>query len=354
VTARMPTGGHILALLSIAVITVAQPVRAQSDAGAEAEAMFREGKRLLEQQDFTHACPKLAESYRLDPATGALLALAVCHEGQGKTATAWAEYSDVASRAKAEGRSDREAAAREKIAALGSKLSTLTISVPPDVGSIEGFRVQRDGADVGPAVWGVAIPVDPGTHVVEATGMAKSAWRTTVVVGALADKKSIEVPRLVEMVQEGKAGFGVEAQRAGPQMAPAVPNVILQGSPASRPEPTPPPPPPRGRYFKTYSIVLGAAGGAALAAGGIVWLISNNRFDNLQTECNNGCTIEDRQAKINDIVTLDKWAAGLAISGGILAGTAAVLQWALPHSEEDHAYLTVDPMSRALLFGGQF
>src|ERR1022692_323786 len=127
-----------LVALSILSIALAGTAIAQSDQGAEAEVLFRAGKRLLELQYFTNACPKLAESYRLDPATGALLALAVCHEGQGKTATAWAEYGDIASRSKAEGRSDRERAARERISALGAKLSTLTISVGPEAAASEG------------------------------------------------------------------------------------------------------------------------------------------------------------------------------------------------------------------------
>src|SRR5690242_4971467 len=69
----------------------------QRDAAA-AEALFEEAKRLFEQGDHGAACPKFSESYRLDPATGALFALALCHERAGKIASAWVEFMETAGR----------------------------------------------------------------------------------------------------------------------------------------------------------------------------------------------------------------------------------------------------------------
>jgi hypothetical protein len=185
-----------LATALFAVPALAPPALAAPRDPAAAEALFAESQKLMAAQDYARACPKLEESYRLDPATGALFALALCHEKQGKLASAWVEFMDVASRASAEGYGDREKSAREHAEALRDRLAFLTVEVDPTTASLPNLVITRDGIALGPAAWKSPIPIDPGPHVVVATAPGHEPWTTNIVVAEGANKKTVVVPKL--------------------------------------------------------------------------------------------------------------------------------------------------------------
>jgi hypothetical protein len=143
---------------------------------------------------YLEACPKLAESYRLDPATGALLATALCYERAGRLASAWAAYTEAAARAKQEGSVDREEVARAKATELEPKLAKLVIELEPGA-SVPGLSVSRDGLVVGEGVFGTALPVDPGPHVVEARAPGRKPF-SAHVESAGAGLVSVKIPAL--------------------------------------------------------------------------------------------------------------------------------------------------------------
>lgn len=130
-------------------------------------------------QDYATACPKFAESQRLDPASGTLLNLAVCHELQGKLATAWSEYKEVIALARKEANQQREALASKRTREIEPKLSKLAVVVPEGV-RVPGLVVILDGVPVGEPAWGVAAPADQGAHVIEARAHGRVAWKTQV------------------------------------------------------------------------------------------------------------------------------------------------------------------------------
>src|SRR5689334_20317483 len=76
-------------------------------ASARAEEAFQRARQLMGQNDFSMACPWLEEAYGLDHGGGTLLALALCHEGEGKLATALEEFRQSLKVAVRTQRSDR-------------------------------------------------------------------------------------------------------------------------------------------------------------------------------------------------------------------------------------------------------
>jgi hypothetical protein len=183
------------ALVAALGVLVHTPPAAAQSTGVMAEALFQEGKRLMADGNYAEACPKLAESQRLDPGAGALTALALCHKAQGKTASAWSEFKEVLSLARRDGRKDREQVAQDGIVELEPKLSRLLLDVTREA-IAQGVEVRLDDTVVSRAVFGQPIPVDPGTHHLEARAPGKHPFSTTVDIAEAHDDKSVLVEAL--------------------------------------------------------------------------------------------------------------------------------------------------------------
>ncbi|WP_438029453.1 hypothetical protein [Sorangium sp. So ce233] len=161
---------------------------------AQAEALLDEGKQLMKKGKLAEACPKIEESYRLSPRSATLLALATCHEKQGKIATAWSEYIDLGAAARKEGNKRLEADAKARGAKLELRLPRLTLNVPR-AAAVEGLEVTLDGTPVDSAGWGQARPIDPGQHKVSASAPGRKRWEQTVTIKR-GDRKAVTVPAL--------------------------------------------------------------------------------------------------------------------------------------------------------------
>jgi hypothetical protein len=207
-----------------ASLTLAATARAGGDDVATAQVLFDDGKRLMAQERWSDACPKLQESQRLAPAIGTEYNLADCLEHQGKLASSWAAFLDVVDQTHKRGEAQREAAAKARAAAIAPKLGKLTIQVPIRA---PGLEVLRDGVALPPEVWGVAVPVDAGDHRVEARAPGRTSWTSTVRT-ADAATATTNVPDLVPApvvppppdTTTGPAPSSSSPGSAPPQLAP--------------------------------------------------------------------------------------------------------------------------------------
>lgn len=309
----MRPNAALLALILACSSLTATYAHAQGSGTALAETLFREGRRLMDEKRYGEACPKLAESHRIDPATGTLLALALCHEGQGKTASAWAEYTDVAARARGEGNKEREAAARQRAAGLESKLSRLTIRVAAPVAAIQGLAVSTDGVAQPKEAWGMAVPVDPGDHVIEATAPGHKPSRLTVKIGAERDNKEASIPAL-------------EADASAPPVAAAPTNTAPRPLVTAAPEP-PIPPREDSSGLRTAGWVVGGVGVIGLGLGTVFAVQAMGRNKASKDDCNGDiCGPQGFSDRLDAISSGNRATIGF-VAGGILAagGLAMVL-----------------------------
>jgi hypothetical protein len=204
---------HGLASLLAAAFVSFWPLTARAQSETEvalADALYRQARDLMAAGNYDEACPKLAESHRLDRATGTLLNLAACHERQGKLASAWLEFSDALPSARRDGRPDRAKFAEDHLTDLEPKLSHLTLTVPTDADD-PNLELSLDDTPIGRAARGVPAPVDPGHHVVVAKAPGKQTWSQAIEIGLIADQETVTIPKLE----------AAPASVAAPNLAPA-------------------------------------------------------------------------------------------------------------------------------------
>jgi tetratricopeptide (TPR) repeat protein len=178
---------------------VVSPAQAQSSGRnpAAAQALYDEARRLVQAGNFQGACPKFKESYQLDPGGGTLLNLADCYEKQGRLALAWSTFKDALVVAQRDRRDDRVEFANQHIASLESRLAHITVYVAEDA-RVPGLSVSVDGSPLGEAAWGVAMPADPGKHIVRAEAPGKRPFITSIEVASpKAVRESVEIPPLL-------------------------------------------------------------------------------------------------------------------------------------------------------------
>jgi hypothetical protein len=137
-----------------------------------AETLFRAGREAMKQGAYAEACPKFAESQRLDPSPGTVLNLAVCEEGLGLVATAWARFRALLDTL--DPADPRARIAREHAQALEPTLPRLRIRFEP--AAPPGVVIRLDGATLGRAAEGVFMPIDPGEHRLEVSDASGSLY----------------------------------------------------------------------------------------------------------------------------------------------------------------------------------
>jgi hypothetical protein len=207
-------GKPFIAMFAIAIVTSARPVRAQQ---SEADKLFDEAAALMKDKKYAEACPKFEASNKLDPQVGGLLWLADCYDRNGQTASAYKTYKDAQKMAiEKKDKQQRDKVAQKHLNQIEPHLTKLTILAPQE-GKPDGLEVTRDGEKLEGSDLGLAVPLDPGMHVITATAPKYKEWKkkievsgdgntVTMTIGPL-EKEEVAAPP-PPPVEEGDPGFG--------------------------------------------------------------------------------------------------------------------------------------------------
>jgi hypothetical protein len=242
----------------------------------------------MDKGDYPAACGKLEESQRLDPGGGTILNLALCHEKQGRPATAWAEFIEALGIARRDHRQARVDLAEEHIAKLEPTLSKMTIVVPPESDE-PTLEVTRDGAAVGRAAWGMPFPVDPGEHRVQAEASGKTPFRSTITVGPgpAPALLTVRIPKLdsapAEGVPEAAMPGGGQVAAAAAVSPAAGPKPESAGAPGERTADKAPPA--HSSAQTTWGWATIGLGGAGIIAGGVLTGLAVSKQSQSEDRC---------------------------------------------------------------------
>ena len=305
------------AVLATALVAPAVARAQRNDDLARADALFNAAKALLEAGQNVDACAKFAESERLAPGLGVTMYLADCYERIGRTASAWTEFRSAEGLARQ--RSDKRAdIARARAQALEPKLDRLTIVVAPTV-PLAGLQVLRDGAVVAPEEWGIAVPVDPGDHVVLVSAPGHAQRALPAHLAPENPSVTLRIDRLDD----------TPSLAVAPGPAPAAgspPSSAATASTSSEPTPAPSDNPDPGKTRRWIGIAVGGAGVVGVALGAVFGLGAKSKLDQSNDgHCDHadtcdptGLSLRKDASQAAGASTVAFVVGGVALAGGIV------------------------------------
>ena len=289
---------------------------------ALAETLFRDAQRAMKAGNYAEACPKFAESHRLDPAVGTLMNLAACHEAAGQLASAWAEFTDAAAWAKREGRADRLKVLEERLKQIEPRLSTATVVVAATTAELS---VELDGSLIGRPAWNTPMPINPGRHKLRVSAPGFKEYTTEFDVGREKDAKRVEVPAL-EPAPAAPTPAAPTAANDGQAPAQPAPSATAASKPSSA-----------SRTKRVAAYVTAGTGLALVGVGGFFGVRALSKMSESDDECpGDRCTRTgaDRSVQANSAANV----ANVCVGVGLAAiGVGAYLYFTSGSSKSEQA-----------------
>ncbi len=313
---------RVLLAGSLIIGTLLGAPKARAQDVAAAEALFNEGRRLLDSGDTAAACEKFAESQRLDQSPGTGLNLASCNQRLGRLATAWGQYLVAKRLAQGQGRQAIADEAAAKAAELEPQLSYVKLHVqsPP-----EGLKVAIGDTELAGAALGSKLPIDPGRQTLMVSAPDHQTLEQAIEVGEAGTVTEVIVPRLQRK------------DDASPAAAP--PPTTAPDVEDQPPETTP------VQADHTLAYVLGGVGVVGVAGGVVLGLMASSKNDEAldmcdgqTTNCPPGTIKKSDEAKgystagiiVGGVGVVSLGVAAVLYFSGNEAAAEAARSWTLP------------------------
>ncbi len=311
----------------LSLLLVAAPAHAQADSDrATARALGQEGEAALQNKDYATAEDRFRRADKLIHAPTLELGLARALVGVGKLVEAQEAYNRIVREGVAPGapavftRALQDA--KKEVEGVSPRLGTVTIVVKAAGGAdLPSENVTLDGAPVNTASLGVRRPIDPGSHVLQATatGYKPAELRFSVTEGAASE-----------------APLTLEPEPASPSVA-AVGPVGNAGTTGTGAEPH------RGLPGYLPWVAFGV-GGAGLILGGVTGVLAMGAHSTLAGECPANVCPPGKQNDLDSYHTLGLLSTVGFIVAGVGAATGVVLVLAQPkHEASAGARLEISP-----------
>lgn len=269
-----------------------------------ARELFREATEDVDAGRFEVALEKFKRVAAVKETAAVRFNIGRCEESLGRTGTALADFELAEREAKSDPKAGDEIArlAHEHAGAVRPRVPRLTLlGTQGSAAAPEGLVVSLDGGKLSAGTLGVPLPLDPGTHTVDATAPGRTPFHAEIAL---------------------QAGDTKEVQITVPGAASAPPDEDDAGAVSRR---------------RTVGFVV-AGGGVALGAGALVFLVLHNgAVSDLDALCPGGaCGVGVDHTQALDLQSRARRDQALAIGFGaasvVALGAGAYFLFSKPSS----------------------
>jgi hypothetical protein len=298
-----------LATLSLMLCVSSSVAQAQAKKETPADALFREGRTLLQAGQVAEACEKFNESQKLDPSAGTLLNLGECYERAGRLVPAYEAFRDAEPLSKARSRQDWADTAKTRAEALRAKIPLVFL----DLKEQEHVTVSVDAKTYERDVVALGVMVEIGDH----SAIVKSEEDTwTHSFTAAAGSKIVLKPEFKRTTK---------------------PAVVRKEETSSSP-------------LKTVGIVAMGVGGASVITGLVFAGLANSKKADVEAQCPFYATQEVPRCTSANATGLNDSAKSLALVSSIFTfaglgvGVGGIALFLLaPHSDRTRVSVAPGP-----------